>query len=445
MKRDVLFGPEKFRVEEILEKIASKRMNLQPDFQRFYIWDTKKEQSFIDSLMRGYAIPPLWLWTRKRNGKTTHDVIDGQQRLTCIKRFVDGQVEFRPDPDARGENLAPIAGAVVGATGSKKKLPEEYQSRIMDYPVPLITVDTDDRGIVIDIFRRLNKSSTTLLPQELRNAFYQGRFKSLVYELTAELQRDEFWGGKIFERDTRDRMGDQQNVSELMVAMLEEGPQNHSDKVDDYYEDYEEKCTKEAAWRSRFERNLKSIKKMLAGTSRFTTNKSDFYSLFLVIDEFWTKYPQSMTDSDLLHAAGAALVRFERDFTEFLEKRKKDPDNFPLMERYRETIVGRQREKEPRVDRGAILSGLLAPVFAREVDPIRAFSEEQRQYIWQRSASKQCCRCKKAVAFEDYEPDHYPDPWAKGGPTSIDNGAVAHKTCNRSAGAKPGKKPKPKA
>ena len=36
----------------------------------------------------------LWLWARTAKGKTSYDVIDGQQRLTCIRRFVDNEFDF---------------------------------------------------------------------------------------------------------------------------------------------------------------------------------------------------------------------------------------------------------------------------------------------------------------------------------------------------------------
>lgn len=42
----------------MLQMIGSKELVLQPDFQRFYIWDLKKEQGLIDSMLRGFPIPP---------------------------------------------------------------------------------------------------------------------------------------------------------------------------------------------------------------------------------------------------------------------------------------------------------------------------------------------------------------------------------------------------
>ena len=428
-----LFSPGEFTIEEFLEKLGSGRVNAQPDFQRFYIWDGRKERSFIDSLLRGYAIPPLWLWARTSKGRTTYDVIDGQQRLTCIQRFRSNQFSFSPADSPVDDSLTPLAGHYFDRPQGKA-LPDELRNQFLGYPIPVIKVETNERLVVIDIFKRLNQSSTTLEPQELRNAFYQGDFKKLVYDLTAKLQRHRYWGDRIFERDTIDRMGDQHHLSQLMVAMIEGKPLDKSDMVDHYYEVFDGRCRQKNMWQARFLANLEVIKKALPNKSRFTNNKADFYALFLIVDFYRRKYPHSMTDGRIIGAVGDALDSFDSDYTEFLDRRKSDPDLFPLMERYRETVVGRQREEEPRAERMKILRGLLDPIVVRPVDKQRMFTTEQRRYIWERSEDKLCCRCKKPVVDSDYEPDHFPTSWAKGGRTNIGNGAVAHIACNREHG-----------
>lgn len=57
------FDASKWTVKTILSMIGSKELILQPDYQRFYIWDIKKEHGLIDSILRGYPIPPVWIWT----------------------------------------------------------------------------------------------------------------------------------------------------------------------------------------------------------------------------------------------------------------------------------------------------------------------------------------------------------------------------------------------
>lgn len=49
MSTNVTTDTTKWQVHDFLGKIGSKSLNLRPDFQRFYIWDSAKERAFIDT------------------------------------------------------------------------------------------------------------------------------------------------------------------------------------------------------------------------------------------------------------------------------------------------------------------------------------------------------------------------------------------------------------
>lgn len=184
-------------MHDFLGRIGTHQLNLRPDFQRFYIWDREKERAFIDSLLRDYAVPPLWLWGHSGpDGKTTYEVIDGQQRLTCIRRFVENDFTYVPVAEAPGDaTLSQYTNSYydkVPAGKVGKVLADDLRNRLQNYWMPFVLVQTDERSVVIDIFRRLNKSSTNLTPQELRNAFFAGHFKTMVYTVTEKLQHDAY-------------------------------------------------------------------------------------------------------------------------------------------------------------------------------------------------------------------------------------------------------------
>ena len=73
-------------IETIVNRIKNDDMDLQPDFQRGEIWAQQKKKKLIDSILRGWRIPPIHVVL---NSKSIDEVLDGQQRLAAIRDFFD--------------------------------------------------------------------------------------------------------------------------------------------------------------------------------------------------------------------------------------------------------------------------------------------------------------------------------------------------------------------
>lgn len=441
MKHDSI----RWEVSNILGLIGSKRIVLQPDYQRLYIWPKAKEQAFIDTLLRGFPIPPIWVWQHPgKDGRTIYEVIDGQQRLTCIQKFVNNEFEYK-QPHLLSERETDLSAYndcfyEKAPSGKSKKavLPPMLRNKVSDYSVPVMVVETDDRDLVIDIFKRLNKSATNLTPQELRNAFYVGEFKTAAYDLAAKLQEDRFWGGSqaVFRRPSTDRMRNQQFVSDLLVLLIEQKNQEKSEKLDYYYQLYDHHFPKKKEVLNRFDKAIKTIKKLIPAESRLTKNQADFYSLFFLVDQLLKD--GLLSSQENIASAKDALRLFELEYNAYDSKRAvSNSERNPLFEEYRETIVGRQRERETRERRYEILDEIVRPGLRKgDRDNRREFSESQKLLIWQLDKKKICKMCGRQVSsYADYEPDHV-IPWSKGGRTEVSNGQVTHATCNRFKGGR---------
>lgn len=126
--------------------------------QRGFVWDKKRMSLLIDSVLRGYPIPPIF--TIKTNeviasGKKElpiYDCIDGKQRSTTFKMFLDN--EFRLD------GLNPFVltdGEEVDLNGlTFEELPEEAQDIIKDYTLVVYYFDDCSDEEVAEMMSRLN-------------------------------------------------------------------------------------------------------------------------------------------------------------------------------------------------------------------------------------------------------------------------------------------------
>jgi len=86
--RDVVTQNYDLVVGSLVEQIKSKDMILQPSFQRGYVWTNSTASKLIESILLNVPIPPCYL---SQNDSFELDVIDGQQRLESIYRYMNNE------------------------------------------------------------------------------------------------------------------------------------------------------------------------------------------------------------------------------------------------------------------------------------------------------------------------------------------------------------------
>lgn len=148
---------------------------LQPEFQRAFTWDTTKMSRLIESIIMSYPLNPLHFSEETTdNGDTINEVIDGQQRLTTIFRFLDNKFKL-----GRLKLLPGLNGKYY------KGLDVKVQKAIQNYSIGIFPYSGEDRKLKFEIFERVNTGATALTAQELRNAIYHGTYNTLLRELAA--------------------------------------------------------------------------------------------------------------------------------------------------------------------------------------------------------------------------------------------------------------------
>jgi hypothetical protein len=197
------------------------KYNFDPPYQRQSVWNDEKQSFFIDSILKNFPIPPIFLHQHidEASGKTTYDVIDGKQRLLALIRFIKNEI---PISNEREQGDAFYDSKSAGATFEELNRPElvTYKKQFWRYAIPIEYIDTTSADIIDDIFDRLNRNGEPLTGQELRNAKYHGRpFLELVQRLTVV----PFWAARLKNVDVS-RMEDQEFISELLFVVLERGP-----------------------------------------------------------------------------------------------------------------------------------------------------------------------------------------------------------------------------
>jgi hypothetical protein len=137
---------------------------VQPEFQRNFLYsakDGKKEKAVIKTLLSGAPIGLIYL-SKRPDGKM--EVLDGQQRLTSIGRFIRGKFSVTDDK---------------GNTWNINSLPPEDRERLLNTEIP-VCICKGEEAEIKEWFKLINSEGIPLNNQELLNAMYFGPFVTLA-------------------------------------------------------------------------------------------------------------------------------------------------------------------------------------------------------------------------------------------------------------------------
>lgn len=173
------------QLETIVTRINNNELDLQPSFQRGEIWDSKRRQRLIDTILRGWYVPAIHVVVDTDENEL---VLDGQQRLTTVRDFFDDRIVV----DGSIEPTDAKVSALDGLTYSR--LPEDVRKAVNRFPIQIITLRDYNPQEPNELFFRLNQAYN-LTPSEKRNALHgpaRDQVKDLVVRLTDDglLQRE---------------------------------------------------------------------------------------------------------------------------------------------------------------------------------------------------------------------------------------------------------------
>lgn len=183
------------------------RLTIQPEYQRHYIYnDGKHDVAVIESILKGY---PLGLIYFNKVGDRL-EVLDGQQRITSIGRFVKGKFAIK-DSNGMEQYFSSLSAEQQALINQKQLLVYECEGEEVE---------------IKDWFRTININGITLEPQEILNAVYSGPFVTRAKEVFSNSQNAQVQKWKTYIR------GDVKRQAILHTAL--QWVAKGEDKIEDY-------------------------------------------------------------------------------------------------------------------------------------------------------------------------------------------------------------------
>lgn len=228
LKMNNLRLPTTIDVNQIISWERNKELVEKPVYQRNKVWSESAKSYLIDSIMRNYPIPPIFMRDKLdlKNRTTIRELVDGQQRINAILEFYNNKFAIK-----KSQNLE-LGGKTFD------NLTEEQQETFLTYKLVVEKITEKEDSLVFDMFARLNSNSIPLNRQELRNAKFTGEFKVSAYKI-ATMYREFFKTYNIFSDKKFSRMLDVEFISYLMMELKTGIIDETQQSLDKYYKDNE--------------------------------------------------------------------------------------------------------------------------------------------------------------------------------------------------------------
>lgn len=257
-------------IADIYEKIDASRLILAPDFQRKFVWTQDHQEQFLDTILNGYPFPEVYVCqgeTDVRKLRTTQKVIDGQQRLTTIKNYIENN--FLKD---------------LKLVKPFDSLSAEEREKFLSYQIVLRDIGKVEEDLVKEIFRRINLTKFKLEDIEIHNAIYDGHFIRTAKELAEQIDLTQF--GVYYESEMS-RMADVNLFLLVMSTIERDGYFPRDNELEKCVAEFNEEYPNAYKMKSLILKVMSEIKGFNLETDSIWFRKSCFFTM--IVELCWAK------------------------------------------------------------------------------------------------------------------------------------------------------------
>ena len=378
----------------------------QPDYQRDYVMDKKQASKLIESILLQIPIPTVYL-CEEIDG--TLSVIDGQQRITSIVRFLSNEFE--------------LSGLEELSQYNKKKfkdLEKPEQRIIKQATLNSIVIKKESQELKYEIFARLNQGSTKLKPQELRNCIYRGSFNTMLENIVK-------YNGNNLQKLFIEENNRKQYQEYILRFFALRNFSIYSSSIKKTLNDFMAKHQNDSA------DEIADAKKTF--TSTFDIVKQVFgETAFCAYDRENQKIMKTFSGSVYDSIIVAMSFYSPHDLMAHADEIRKQVNYLKTNnETYQNYTYASTGSKNRVIGRINMVYQLIGEIIGKPADGDvkRTFSSKDKEELWNMSEKHVCSYCGQEILdISDAEVDHI-NPFSNGGETELSNGQLLHRICNR--------------
>lgn len=315
----------------IYNQIKDDIYKLKPDFQRKLVWNDTHKENFIDTILNNYPFPEIYIADGKIDLNNPQNiekwVVDGQQRLSTIVQYIDGELN----------NLKKIKPF--------KELDPKQKEDFYYYKVVIRNLGHISDDQIREVFKRINSVSYALNAIEITNALYDGEYIQTANKILEDnatiLEKFD-----LFSANEQNRMKDLEYIITLMSIYEEKGYFTTTQRNEIYIKEYNDTYDNKVFIISLFNKILNLMNNLIDDSYSIWTKKSNFLTLFIELIRF---------TSEVKDVDNQKLKTILNDFCTSLMNYKNSTDPNNVFTKYYLASIQGTGSKSSRILRGKIL------------------------------------------------------------------------------------------
>lgn len=375
----------------------------QPEYQRDYIMDDKKASKLVESILMGIPIPAVYLCEEPDE---TQSIIDGQQRLTSIVRFIKNDFELKGL-----EELTELNGKRY------IQLPKEIQRDYKGKTIHSIILLKESQELKFEIFARLNQGAISLKPQELRNCIYRGTFNNMIEKIAKSNRNLNI----LFVSENKRKQYQENILRYFALKNFQEYRTSILKTMNSFMEQHQYDDESELIKLEQKFNSVIDIIKQVLGNDAFCAYDS-------VNNEIMNKFSGSVYDSIIIPFSmfnNHDLMAHSTEIRERINDLKRNND------KYKDYTYAATGSRERVIGRIMMVYNLLSEILGKnsDVGEKRLFSKDLKEKLFYKGYICSFCH-NEILDINDSEVDHI-YAFSKGGETIEENAQLLHRHCNR--------------
>jgi hypothetical protein len=309
-------------------------IELEPFFQRGTVWNDDKKRYFIDSLLKGWGTPKIFLWEIE---KDSYACLDGKQRLTSLFKFMADELELKEEYS-------------TGYGGKRySELSVDVQDAIDDYEfsIEFLSEATDDE--VIELYKRLQGGTPLNFGEKL--FAMTGKMNEFIKN---KLVGETFFKERISLPNTR--YSHYAICAQLSLLVIKGAKEDLKLKnLEKFFKDYSSFNYKSPEANKIFD-VLGSLERAFPGEKDSALrNRANVISIFYLLSDIATRGDISGREKEI----GSFFKKFVKDVQKEFEKRPEERD--PAILSYQSAVTqGADKIKSINIRHNILLEKLAA-------------------------------------------------------------------------------------
>lgn len=332
----VAAGPR--RIHSLLNGLRTEALVPDPGFQRRLVWSNKHKSAFIDTVLRGYPFPEIYIAAGEVNpetGEATEMLVDGQQRLTTLRQYVEASEDLE-----LSDGVIPFV-----------ELSDEQKKSFYNYQVVVRDLGHTSTSEIKEIFKRINSTNYSLNAMEIHNAKYDGEIKQFADKLS---QDSFFKEHRVFSSTDIRRMRDVSFALSVIITVMSTYF-SLENEFESYLRQYNNEFEEKQTLKIEFQKVFQFINKCSLPEKSRAWRKSDLFTLIIEIHRALFKDEVNIEPIEI----GKRLLHFY----DLVNKSAKADEEFAtkhsrIMEYYNAAIQG-TNNRTNRTKRGQIIKDII--------------------------------------------------------------------------------------